>query len=518
MVVLGAAALVLAALPWLPSGPDIYVHAAWAHQSMRCLGAGSPPLWLPDMNAGCGSPGIRLYSPAGPFLAGLLGLVAGDALAGLRVLLVSAFVLLAILLRRGGVESWPMGLALTVLATPVLADLFTRSAISELLALPVAWWLLDRAVSREHPDPALPMATLALAALWLLHAPTTVLVVLLLGAAAPCRSWRSTRLWVRAGLAASALTAWHWLPMLREMAMVGGAGALKGGIFAAGSNLLGSPSAHAPALNTALSAAAVALLLVVLVEGWQRTDPLRAALVTLTVGLASPLAAPLWAEGSPLAWLQFPWRWLVPATLLAIRPLAERTPVSNPRSWILGAIWLAPLLLLPVPPVVRAPVLGPGDGWRVAGERLHTALGSNPLLVDATQNRPPWYGDAMRELPLLGGALAVAPATGAILEIREWSPLERSIGATAPRPGPLLLRLLDYPWWQVTVDGRPAAAARNRGLIRVLLPAGAHTIRVRWTGNPLSRLGLALALAGILALLAPRWRSTHRRRPDTMEP
>lgn len=47
-------------LPFLPAGPDIYVHILWPQQVARCLAQGQLPLWLPDLNAGFGSPGIRL--------------------------------------------------------------------------------------------------------------------------------------------------------------------------------------------------------------------------------------------------------------------------------------------------------------------------------------------------------------------------------------------------------------------------------------------------------------------------
>ncbi len=510
ITLLGAAAALLVLLPWLPTGPDVYAHAAWAHQSLRCLAGGSLPLWLPDLNAGCGSPGFRLYSPAGPFLAGVFGLASGSALAGLRLLLVLAFGLLVLLMRCEDVERPPMGLVLVLAAPPVAADLFTRSAFSELAAIPAAWWLLDRAVTRGRPRPSLPAAAAALGALWLLHAPTTVLVVLLVGAAALSRGPGTAWFWIRAGLAGGLLTAWHWLPLLQEMALVGGGAGLKGGIFTARANLLGSPTAHAPGLNGALSAAAVTLLLVVVVEGWHRSDPLRAALVVLAVGLASPLSAPLWSPGSPLAWLQFPWRWLLPAALLAVRPLAERTPVTDPRSWILGALWLAPLLVLPVPPVVRAPSLGPADGWREAGARLHEAIGSNPLYVAMPQNRPPWYTAALAGLPALGGAAAAVPPEAGMVHALEQRPLDRRYRAVLSRPAPVTLRLLDYPWWEVEVDGRPARTVREVGLLRVLVPEGDHAIRVSWRGNPLARVGLALAAGGALLL----W-TTRRRRAGT---
>ena len=348
------------------------------------------------------------------------------------------------------------------------------------------------------------------AALWLLHGPTTVLVVLLAGVAALSRGRSAVLPWLRAGLIAAALTAWHWLPMLQEMSLVRSAPALKGGIFAARTNLLGHPAAHAPGLNLALSAAGVALLLVVLVEGWQRTDPLRAALVTLCVGLASPLAAPLWSAASPLSWLQFPWRWLLPAVLLTLRPLAQRTPASNPRSWILGTLWLAPLLLLPLPPVTRAPELGPADGWRAAGSRLQAVIGSNPRFVDVPEHRPPWFREVAPRLRELRGLRAAVLDGAGTVRVTGWAPLDRRVELTLSERGRVLLRLLDYPWWEVLVDGRPVPVVRETGLVEFRVPAGDHTVHVRWRGNPLSRAGLALTLAGLAGLWLLRRREGPR--------
>jgi len=499
----------LALLPWMSTGVDIYVHMIWTHEVMRTLSTGSLPLWLPDLNAGCGSPGIRLYSPGGPVVAGILGLAAGDAASGLRLALGGAALLLLWLLARGGVERPAFALALVALAPPVLADMATRGAWSELLAVPAAWWLLDRAATPGLSEPSWRTTALGLAALWIVHAPTAVMVALLLGLVAVARGTRRLARLAAAGAAAGALVAWHVLPLADEMAMVGSRPALVAGIFVARNNVLGAPLAHDPLLNAGLSVAAIALLLMVLVEGWPRTQPRRAALITLCVALASPLSAPLWMEGSPLAWLQFPWRWLLPAVLLAVRPLALETPLTNWRSWALGVLWLLPLLFLPLPGPVRAPRLGTGDGWRIAGARLESAIGSNPLLVDASQNRPPWYALLARQLPEIRDRQAMADVPDTALRVLLWRPLHRRLTVTAPAPTLVTVRLLDYPWWRPTVNDRTPRAIRRNGLLSVRVPAGTHTLDIRWTGNPLSRAGQALAA---IALLLMCWSWYRQRR------
>ncbi|MCG6962614.1 MAG: hypothetical protein LJE95_05025 [Acidobacteria bacterium] len=513
---LAAAFLVLAVVtlaawkvPLLTSGPDVYQHVIWAQQVMHDLGARSLPLWCPDLNAGCGSPGIRLYSPAGPLASGTLGLLVGDACAGVRLALLAAFVALALLMRRRKVEGWPLAVALAATGPAVMADLFTRAAYSELIAVPLAWWLLDRAAAGAPArSPWRPLA-LGAASLWLLHAPTTLMVVILLFASCLLRRLRGIGWLTLGGVVALLVTAWHWLPLLDEMALVKSTAAIKGGIFAARANLLGSSSAHNLPLNAALSWTAVALLLIVLVEGWQRSDPVRAVLVVICVALASPAASFLWSDTSPLSWLQFPWRWLLPATLLVLRPLALRTPFGNPRSWALGALWLAPLLTLPAPGLVRVPRLTATESWQQVGNALERAIGSNPLLVDIAQNRPPWFADLGEQLPALGDRLADAEPMSTTVRVDRWRPLQRELTVAGAMPSTVTVRLLDYPWWRIEVDGKPATARREHGLIRVTVPAGRHAIKIWWEGNPWSRVGMALALLGLGLLLYPqRFRKT----------
>ena len=501
-----AAAAVAAAIPYLPAAPDLYVHVLWTWQVMRCLAAGDLPLWLPDLNGGFGSPGIRLYSPLGPALEGVIGLALGSAGAALRVVPVlvwAAFLAVARRIRggRGGTAEWAL-LALSPLA---LHSLLGRGAWSEYLAVPLLWWLLDAAIAgtlRPLRDGAV------LACLWLLHAPTTLLACILLGAAVALRRDRRSafRLALAAALGA-ALTAWHWLPLFDEMRLVGRA-ALTGGIFETTRNVLASPSAFALDENIWLGWCAVALLAAVLVGRWWRVDRVRAALAVACVALASPLAAWLYRLlPLPLDMLQFPWRWLLPAAVLAATPAARGLATGAGR--LAALVLLAPLAAFTWPTLVADPALGARTEPVEAGDRIWRSFAGNPLLVDAAQHRSASWELLAANLQRFGPHRVVVEPAAASWRVDAWSPLHRTVTVSSPAGARVEMRVLDYPFWSVTVDGRPAGGA-GAGVLGTVVPPGRHVMAATWNGNPLATAGLAITAAALAGVALVRVRRRRR--------
>ncbi len=492
---------------WLPGGVDIYAHLLWTHQVMRCLAAGELPLWAPDLNAGFGSPGIRLYSPLGPVVSGTLGLVFGSAAAGLRaalVLAIAALVLLPRIRRMGSLVG-----VVVLMGTPFLGDLLVRSAWSQMLALPVAWWLLEGSVTSDGlPDH--PVRTGALTALlWTLHAPTAVMTLSLMAVAVLLRLGTKVGLWwgTRCGLVALGLTAWHWLPLVSELRLTAGRQGLTAGIFDITRNWLGASSAHMPQLNVAMSLAALVMAgLTLVVPSDSSSDlPVRRILLVIALALSTALVVPLAALGLPLAWLQFPWRWLTPAGLLLAAPFARQLR----RRPVLFLLWLCPLLVLPRVPPVDPPALGTHQAWPGVGSAV-AAFGGNPLAVDVIEHRPPWYPELARELKVFGASSRVITEPGAReVEVRRWRPLDRRVAVTTAFPTWVGLRLLRYPGWSVTVDGSPVSSG-SRAAVWTLVPSGRHVVRARWRGNPLAGVGLAILAVTVLLVMWGGWGRRRR--------
>lgn len=90
--------------------------------------------------------------------------------------------------------------------------------------------------------------------------------------------------------------------------------------------------------------------------------------------------------------------------------------------------------------------------------------------------------------------------------VTDWSP--NSVAVRASGPGRLVLAEINYPGWQVRVDGQPAVLETADGALRaVTLLAGAHVVTFEF--RPLTvYASLALSLLGFFALLLLLWTQT----------
>jgi hypothetical protein len=521
----GALVTIAVAIPFFPRGTDLYVHVLWPWQVMRCLHAVSLPVWLPDLNAAFGSPGIGLYSPLGPSVCGVLGLILGTGGRGVRAAL--ALAALAVMVVAPGRTRWPrLAKAGVVLLSPaMLTEFFGRFPVSQLLGVPLAWLLIEHAAERNwrwERDGVL------FALLWLVHAPTTMMVAMISGLAVfvvradtPMSSDGRNPAGVRGqllgawqlgvtGLVAAGLSVWHWWPLLASAPNFPLRTALTGGEHHPLRNLIGVSGPHLPEINIAMGWAALGLLVALGVSGAWKTN--RGRLAVVAIVLASLPSAPLWRYVAPLAWLQFPWRWMLPATLLATTAILDEAPK---RGWLLLGISLAavvlPLAGLPELRLVPDPALTVDTDPVVAGERVMESFSGNPLLVDVIEHRPLWWEDLGESMILLGPRQTVLVPKGGASRVVGWRPLERKIEVESPQPTTLVLRLLADPHWMVTVNQRPAMPDRWGAAMAVRLPPGRSEVEVQWATDP-------RAIAGaIVAAILLTWIALHRKRLKTSE-
>jgi len=322
-----------------------------------------------------------------------------------------------------------------------------------------------------------------------------------------------------------ALASFYLIPAIYEQRWVQIAGALAGGLTPA-ENFLYARTADREhdAFNRVASNMAVVLVAWVAVmavlawrTGRQRPDrPARG--IVLSLGALSAAVLPLLLPVSSLAWsylpelrfVQFPWRWM---SVLAVGA-ALFTAATGRGRWR----WILP---------VTAALVTVGCGRYVAKHTwwdtedmptLRAAIAAGEGFEGTDEYDP--ARDDRTELPRkrlrawLVSAETHADGKEDVQIVADvWTAEQRILRVNAKRPGRLAIRLLDYPAWRATVDGKPAAIERapRTAQMMVEVPAGESRIELRFTRTWDRALGgsiSALAASGTLGLLM-----LGRRRP-----
>jgi len=99
------------------------------------------------------------------------------------------------------------------------------------------------------------------------------------------------------------------------------------------------------------------------------------------------------------------------------------------------------------------------------------------------------------------------------VKIEQWRPERKTFILDAAAPGFAVLRLLDYPAWQVAVNEEPVADRPHRddGLVAIPIPAGPSRIEVAYKTTADVWCGRGISLASLLTLLGLGLASQKRR-------
>jgi hypothetical protein len=496
------------------------------------------PHWVQDANFGAGEPRLMFYPPASWLLGGLLGTIFGWHAAPVL------FVFLALLGAGGSMyllaREWAPPASAAFAACLYIANpyamfvVYERSALGELLA---GAWLPLMVLFALRGRTAIAPLGLSVAALWLTNSPAAVLgsytlAILALGmCVAERKLWPAVR--AASGMALGlGLAAFYIVPAAFEQRWVQINRAIMPGMRVEDSFLFAhtADAFHDQVLRTAswilvgeLAAASIAAYF-----AWKGKagGPVRiviTALLPIILILQLPISDVLWLHAPHLKFLQFPWRWVL-ALSVAACVLAALALQGAPRQ-----------VRIPVAVLIVVMAVGGGllffqpcdDEDAVSPQMAAFHLGAG---VEGTDEYTPVGADnasIQQHLPLVrvlrGAQDDTADST--LGDNPEWRPGDAGIipaqvdarrpdgehwqvQVVTPESGYAVLRLMDYPSWRVSVDGRsaPERPHREDGLMAVPLPAGSHQIAVQWfatwdviTGRAFSAVSL-LALAGVAML------------------
>jgi hypothetical protein len=528
------------------------------------------PHWVPAANYGAGEPRFVFYPP----LSWVLGALLGSVLRWTWVPQAFTFLVLAACglsfyrLARAWVRpSIAAAAGCIYLAGPyVLFVAYERTAYGELLGAAVIP-LVVRYALRSRPV----LLSLAVAGLWFNNAPAAVMGCYLVALCAVAAALAARRLLpavrgLAALVAGTGLAGVYVLPAWYEQRWVEIARVVGPGMRVEDSFLFGRTGEpfHDQVLHTASLIAVVVLGvgLVGVAVSWVCMDravagedaPRQPALHAVLAGglvaillLLLPISDAVWRYAPELHFLQFPWRWLLVASLLATlagasaaEALAQRWAGSRARH-IVSAVGVGVTLCIGAWGAGRyaqqhyAQFCDDEDNVRAqetllapnsadAGSAIAGFEGTDEYTPSGAEN-----GEVQQGLPAVRLLAAPgddegddsstpnppwqpgAPAPGSVA-VSDWGPEHKRLTVQAPAQEFAVLRLMDYPAWRVRVNGRtlPARPHRQDGLLTVPVPAGTTTIDVTYRTTPDVLAGRVLSLLSLLSLAA--WEGWTRRR------
>ncbi len=563
LVCLGLA--VIAAWPFLarpgvPVMTDAEMHVYRAAEILDALRAGVPyTRWAPDFYYAYGYPVFNYYSPLTYYLAAGYALLTGaGAVAGIKFVFVLGYLLAAAGMylfvrdRWGGVAGVVAAAAFVFSPYLLFIDSHARGDAPEFFAIaaaPLMFWAVSRLRRSRSPGDA---ALLAFAiALVVMSHPLMALVFfsllllwtaweLVFGSALLFRDtevevpdgrpWLWLLLAISLGLGLSALL---WVPAALERGAIQLHKVAGPGFFDFHTNFISLVEILSPSRAFDLGATqvrfhfnlgvvqwmlATAGALTVFPRRTRRFSVLFFALMgLLTVYLILPSSAQFWEAIPPMAFFQFPARFLGPAALLvAVLAGAATTWVALLR-WrraapVAGLAALLAILATALPLTSPPPwgEFGPVNPRRMLqvelDGRARGTTSADDFLPAGVEVVPGPQASLIASYQGSGPVDKVNRATlpaGAQVEVLYHGPLEDRFRVLSPEDFAFRLFTFNFPGWTAAVDGKqtPIETAKPDGFITFPVPAGRHEVRV-WLGNTPARwLGQAMSLLSGLSVL-----------------
>jgi len=521
-IVLVTLAIMAPTLIWgMPSSRDLTNHFRFALPFYDSLRAGNfHPGWLAESNSGYGDASFRFYPPALYYLLACARMVFGDWFAAT---LVTATLLFA--LGGFGVFFWARSIGnektamwagiLYTLAPYHLNQFFQSFMLAEFAGaaiLPFVFAFIERVCQKRRARDIAGLAG-SYAVLILTHLPLAVIASVALFVYAMVRlDWK--RRWATfgcltvsaaIGLAASSF---YWITMLSELSWIRADRINPDPSVNYRQNFILS-SFSTDSLNVwwmnILLLMTVAMFWPAVALYWRssrnqtengKAINALAAVLALTIFMATPLSRPLWNLIRPLQETQFPWRWLsitsmvCPLLLAAAIPFWKKMMSGRQRLLIFFAAGTAAIAVaFSASHIIR-------EAFWLTPNQFEARLTEIPGSESVSQ----WLPASAHE-PFAKMNSAVA-ANGRSVEIESWAP-ERRVFRIGPGPAvEARIRTFFYPHWSATAGGQTLPVqADSDGAMLIAVPESAVTVTLEFREPARVRRSGALSLCGWLAIV-----------------
>jgi len=274
---------------------------------------------------------------------------------------------------------------------------------------------------------------------------------------------------------------------------------------------------HDGVLHTAscLALLMIAIAAVFLFAAWRQHRRSHRSLVAQIAAAAcvivfalTPLSLFAWQHLPQLRFIQFPWRTL--ALLGVLSSLLLALAVRGRSRILLVCAVVLPLAL--VPPAYRqfSQRCFDDDIPSVQVANFHAGFGTSSTdeytPFTSSSDVPP----ALNTYWFANDPNSLNPHDASLPSTIDFN-LTQSFHAPAAHAKFLIIRLRNYPAWQVRINGAPAQlASRSEGLLAIALPPGESDVTVRYRILPDQILGILLSLIALIIFLLLRRGTLHR--------
>ena len=517
-LLLVAAAAIALLVPFLifgnASGHDFEFHlASWMDVVHQWHQGVLYPRWAELANWGYGEPRFLFYPPASWLMGAALSLLLPwPAVPG---------VFFWICMVAGGASMYRLArewlpenastLAAVVYATNPYFQLqvYWRSDFAEIMASAIFPLIVLHALRAGQGERRSGLWLAALfGATWLMNVPGAVVftysvALLVVVTAATRRSWRGLLLGSGAMVLGFALAATYILPAAYEKAWVNIAEVLSAGLRPNENFLftwIDDPEHNW--FNFMVSTVAVSEMLVaamVLVPARRLREHRQAwwalmALLGISAVLMLRVSFAAWRFLPELHFVQFPWRWLLAFNIVLPLLVAAVAARSRP-----ALVWTGSLLVLAICAVLLAHhAWWDSDGVNDLRQSI-VAQGKGYFGTDEYEVRGSDHYDLNLQAPRVSVLPEGGTAPQAQVHIERWRSEHKIFTVHSERPVTVVLRLMSYPAWKVSINGTPAVAqARpNTKEMAIEAPSGISRVDVHFTRTPDRTLGSAISLAAV---------------------
>jgi hypothetical protein len=519
------------ALPGFTAGHDATAHLTNSFLFHRALEQGQFPVrWVEWISPGNGQPLFNYYQVGFYYLVQIVQVAVASLTTAVKLTLVLVWTAGAIfffrLLHRHGFFAAASGVVLFSSSTYILLDAYVRSAMPELTAIVCVVGLLGTTTElTSSPRPSVALLHAALVGLMLTsHLPTAVVVAPVLVGYALLGVLRAGSRGLPAIVGATALgaglAAFYVLPAIGELNFVN-IGAMTNGdfdyhqYFVAPRQWFNTAWGYAP-LNVGAQdpislqiapiqwiGAALALVMIARPRVPERGERLELAFWLLVFAggafMTTRWSLPVWEALPPLAFLQFPWRFLMlPALASTVMLGFAMSRLSRESTRALAFVSIA-LFQLQMTHDYRAMAASNGTLHADVESDAWWTVDANGRSLAFRQRAYDPIGKSAQAGPVRDRWSVIDGAASArVVESRD---ADTTAVVDASEPSVVRVAIPYFPGWHTYLDRVEVPSVRTpEGFIGVAVPEGRHAVEARFTSTP-----IRLAGNGISAAAGASW-------------